>query len=1648
MSTPSRFRKLATMLAIGATLCNALPAGAGQLNIATDPLGTGTSSIKPNIMFILDDSGSMASNYMPDYVNDSHNPTSTTAACFDSGDDSSGNGAITGTPDACVFGDPPFNSPDFNTIYYNPTLRYRPGVNADGTDMPNQDNATTSAWTQVRTDPYQSASTTNIVTGYQDRVWCTAFGDTAGGGNCRQNSAYTFPNASFPFGLTSSGGSVKYLTGSPYYYRMQSAQWCTSAARTNCVSGTSVNPAVHTFQAPEFCSDAELTTCQATLPIPATHTFSGVRWCDNNTTMTNCQRKKIGAFIHAKHLGSTVAGTVPAQAAEGNIQVTSVLAGGGSINALTVGATPVIAAPIPIAAGSSPTGVAAQIVTAINTGPAAATYVASQSGTNVVVTATATGTAANGQAIALTPSSTGTTAARGRLTVSTASVNDTITSLTVNGQQLLTCAPATGTPPQTSPVSFTTSGNTAQWQAGGGTSGAQSRIIVTAGTSSNNRRTAARNALVAAINACGSVTPPYSTTGWTATTNGSYAIDIIAPVSLGASPNGAALVETGSMSTSLCNMGNTACGGVLGASTFATTATTVSLSGGAVAFTGVVRIGVGAFQRTDIVPSVGSYVKSANRTDCAGASCTYDEEMTNFANWYAYARTRMHMMKGAVGRAFSAVSSAYRVGFITICPGGGGSCGNTTTGTMGINVDPNKYLKIADFDTTHRNNWYTKVYNTDPSNNTPLREALSRVGLIFAGQFGSGLTGGLSVAAGDDPIIASCQPNFAILSTDGYWNGGPGRQIDNSTLMGNQDNTNTAPYSLQSDGVFDGGTPVASNTLADVALHYYKTDLRPAMPATVPTTNKDTNGEQHMVTFTIGLGLDGQLSYRPDYETAPSGDFFNIKQGSIKWPVPVADSPTALDDLWHAAVNGRGVFYSAKSPDAVSQGLGDTLEQLQTRVGAGAAAATSNLQPVAGDNFAFTAQYQTNDWIGDLKARTIDLASGIVSSVQLWSAAEQLDAGTHTSRRIYTFDNADSAGNRLKHFCMPADVGAAWCNDGTGLTAAEQAFFDPAIIALAQESSWTTAGSTTSLVNYIRGDEAFYNTVTAPTPRTATDLYRNRISTLGDIVNAQPSYVKKTPFSYIDTGYAEFKACTEGTGSSCPAAQFPNPSLPRRGTVFAAANDGMLHAFETDVNDSPYYQTAGIATAVTSDDVFVGNNAGNGAERWAYIPGLVLPSVAVLAEEPYVHRYFVDGSPTVGDICTSTPCAGVNDWRTLLVAGLNAGGRGYYALDITNPAAATTGVKALWEFGYTAACVPVGAQGIPVGGPFYGDCHVGLSYGAPIITKRTSDGKWVVIVTSGYNNGSANGNGNGLGYVYILDAVTGAILHRLSTPVGSGTAASPNGLAKVAAWTTSGSTNNLALAVYGGDLNGRLWRFDLDYNGGVNTNFMGVTQVAQVVDAANIPQPITVKPELGDYNGKRLILFGTGKFLEGTDKTPPFTTQTIYALRDEPSVITSPVISNVRDTSVVIQRSFAAGSLPGTRTVAAGTAPNWSTEFGWLIDLPDSGERVNVDPVLQLGTLVVASNVPTTDTCTAGGISYLNFLDYATGSYVPGATGNLASVNIGSSLTVGINVVQLPGGKVVTIATTAANQQLTQDTPVVQGKYQGRRVSWRELIVE
>ncbi len=57
----------------------------------------------------------------------------------------------------------------------------------------------------------------------------------------------------------------------------------------------------------------------------------------------------------------------------------------------------------------------------------------------------------------------------------------------------------------------------------------------------------------------------------------------------------------------------------------------------------------------------------------------------------------------------------------------------------------------------------------------------------------------LNDATVNDPIQYSCQKNFTLLSTDGYWNGNDGFQADGSTDVGNQDAAAPRPFN-------DGGT--------------------------------------------------------------------------------------------------------------------------------------------------------------------------------------------------------------------------------------------------------------------------------------------------------------------------------------------------------------------------------------------------------------------------------------------------------------------------------------------------------------------------------------------------------------------------------------------------------------------------------------------------------------------------------------------------------------------------------------------------------------------------------------------------------------------------------------------------------------------------
>ena len=65
----------------------------------------------------------------------------------------------------------------------------------------------------------------------------------------------------------------------------------------------------------------------------------------------------------------------------------------------------------------------------------------------------------------------------------------------------------------------------------------------------------------------------------------------------------------------------------------------------------------------------------------------------------------------------------------------------------------------------------------------------------------------------------------------------------------------------------------------------------------------------------------------------------------------------------------------------------------------------------------------------------------------------------------------------------------------------------------------------------------------------------------------------------------------------------------------------------------------------------------------AYVPATLFSDIWELTKTDYSHRNFVDGPISENDVYYNSA------WHSLLVSGLGTGGQGYFALDITDPAA-------------------------------------------------------------------------------------------------------------------------------------------------------------------------------------------------------------------------------------------------------------------------------------------------------------------------------------------------------------------------------------------
>ena len=825
-------------------------------------------------------------------------------------------------------------------------------------------------------------------------------------------------------------------------------------------------------------------------------------------------------------------------------------------------------------------------------------------------------------------------------------------------------------------------------------------------------------------------------------------------------------------------------------------------------------------------------------TDWNGNPLTYANVSQNFANWYSFYRRRELTAKNAIANVIDKLEGVF-TGLIYI-----NNYRSQDQRALPVRVKLESGLE--DESDVLLANLYGYNYS---SYGTPLRNGLKKAGRFYQGDYldpgGSYIseTGGSYYPYFKPDKGGSCQQAFTIVFTDGYYNGSDPYTIDNDDGDDNTD-FDGAPFG-------DG----ASDTLADVAMYYYERDLNGNLDDDGSVTDVDPAKHQHMVTYTLAFGVTGSLN-PADFPDCPTG-------ACPVWPSTSSDSGK-IDDLYHAAVNGRGAYLSAGSTAELNQALEDLSNSIKYRLGSAASLATGSVQRTEG-SVIYQGKYNSNDWSGELLAWNLNLGSGSVGSGK-WPGGATIPAWD--TRTILTSDGTSGY------------------------------LFEVGNLSATQSGLLTASGLGTAeqIVNYLRGD-------------TSNPVLRNRSVLLGDIVHSAPTYFD--------------------------------------GTVYIGANDGMLHAFD----------------------------AATGVEQFAYVPNLVYDHLAELADPDYTHRYYVDNTATVVKV----------DGRNILVGALGKGGKGYFALDVTDPGSMDATADFLWEF------------------PSGGDDDMGFSFSQANIVKTRAAGQ-VVVFGNGYDSV------NGTAVFYVIDALTGAEIRRFDTKV-----ADCNGLSMPAV--VDMQLDGYADFIFAGDLKGNMWKIDIRDESAAKWGFAYGSDAAPaplitVQNASGEIQPITAAPEVMldcvsmlEARGL-MLLFGTGQYLNKSDFDDR-TVQSVYGVWD-----LGPIWEELADADTAKTKSL--GTFLGNRTLSGTTPatlmeqvfvdetdlwwtmtdniPMWydpildsGSHVGWYFDLPESdeGERLIQSPLLRIQSLVLVSTIPSSSPCDAGGRSSMYIVRPCTG----GATG-------------------------------------------------------------
>lgn len=619
-----------------------------------------------------------------------------------------------------------------------------------------------------------------------------------------------------------------------------------------------------------------------------------------------------------------------------------------------------------------------------------------------------------------------------------------------------------------------------------------------------------------------------------------------------------------------------------------------------------------------------------------------------------------------------------------------------------------------------------------------------------------------------------------------------------------------------------------------------------------------------------------------------------------------------LASEWDSDGDGEPDNYVlATKPDNLVTALRDAflnVKEQKSSVAALAANSTRlNTVNPSQETIIYQASFNTADWTGALQAIKIN-TDATLGNVK-WTTDDSGIFPAHGSRSIYTHNGTT----------------------GLAFTEANWASLSSAMTSALIDTNNDTIGK--QRLNYLRGDTT--------NEQQNGGILRNRplqtgaglapVKLLGDIINSSPAYVVAPDFN--------FDRLPVGTAGRTTYNAFVNSNATRTPMIYVGANDGMLHAFV----------------------------ASNGTEKFAYIPNSISPNLAQLTFPNYSHKYYVDGTPYIGDAYIgdswkASP-TGTDTWKTILVSSTGGGSKSVFALDITDPDNFDQ-TDVMWEFT---------------------DSDLGYVLGQPI-TARMPNGQWVAIFGNGYEST------NNRAFLFIVNLETGALIKKIDTEVGDGS--TPNGLATPAIKVDGNRTVDFA---YAGDLHGNLWKFDLSSTNpnSWDSEFKSGSTPQPLFtarNASNEVQPITATPNFASHpNGGYMVHFGTGKFFEDTDKlvgsSPPLMSH--YAIWDNGTRVTTTDRSDLVEQSFLYEATHTSGVKVRVSSLLNLSNFDWTHSTdptrGWYLDLtmPVSGaqgERVIRQSLLRHGRVVINSLTPESDPCGYGGTGALTEIDALTGN--------------------------------------------------------------------